>query len=142
MNDLVHIETEVRNLGLKYQNMAGMAFWGKIGEIRPKVAYNSPIYVLVVRYDKFWPYLCLHYQFWPFSILSGMFDHIAIKMPSCSNEVCLFIATFDAAQLIRVNFEELSLNWLRMSFDAKEWQTLHNTACNGPVWPHLVKMKK
>jgi len=47
------------------------------------------------------------------------------------------MATFHAAQLIPVNFEELSVNWLRMSFDAKEWQTLHNTACNIPAW-HLV----
>jgi len=48
------------------------------------------------------------------------------------------MATFDAGQFILVNFEELSLNWLRMSFDAKEWQTVHNTTFNCPVWPHLV----
>jgi len=34
------------------------------------------------------------------------------------------MATFDAAQVILVNFEELILNWLRMSFDAKVWQLL------------------
>jgi len=65
-----------------YEVMAGMALWGKIEQICPKGAYKGAIYILVARYDKFWPYLCLHYQFWPFSILSGMFDHIAIKMPS------------------------------------------------------------
>jgi len=25
-----------------------------------------------------------------------------------------------------------------MSFDAKEWQTQHNTVSNGTLWPHLV----
>jgi len=48
------------------------------------------------------------------------------------------MATFDAAQLILDNFVELSLNWLLMSFDAQEWQTLHNMATNDPVWPHSV----
>jgi len=48
------------------------------------------------------------------------------------------MATYNTAQLILVNFEELSLNWLRTTFDAKLWQTLHNTASNDPVWPHLV----
>jgi len=47
------------------------------------------------------------------------------------------MAILDAAQLIRFNFEEFSLNWLRMSFDGKHLQTLHNTACNGPVCSHL-----
>jgi len=42
------------------------------------------------------------------------------------------MASYDAGQFILVNFEELSLNWLRMSFGAREWQTLHNTAFNGP----------
>jgi len=48
------------------------------------------------------------------------------------------MATFETAYLILVNFKEYSLNWLRMTFDAKEWQTLLNAASNGPVWPHLV----
>jgi len=48
------------------------------------------------------------------------------------------MATFDAAQVILVNFEELTMNWLHLCLDAKEWQTLHNTASNGPVSPHLV----
>jgi len=38
MNDLVHIEAEVKNLGLRYQVMAAMAFSGKIEQIWPKVA--------------------------------------------------------------------------------------------------------
>jgi len=48
------------------------------------------------------------------------------------------MTTIDAAQGIIFNFEEFILNRLRMSFDAKVWQTLHNTAPNGPVWPHLI----
>jgi len=48
------------------------------------------------------------------------------------------MATFDAAQVILFNFEELNLN-LRTSFDGKVWQTLYNTASNGTVWPDLVK---
>jgi len=34
-------------------------------------------------------------------------------------------------------FWRIKYELLRMSFDAKQWQTLHNTASNGPVWPHL-----
>jgi len=49
------------------------------------------------------------------------------------------MATFDAAQVILLNFEELILNRLIMSFDAKVWPTRHNAACNGPIWFHLVK---
>jgi len=38
MNDLVHIEAEVRNLDLRYQVIAGMARWGRIKQISPKGA--------------------------------------------------------------------------------------------------------
>jgi len=57
---------------------------------------------------------------------------------SCCSEECPLRATFDTAQLILINFEELSVKWLRMYLDNKEWQTLHNTACNGPVCTVLV----
>jgi len=43
------------------------------------------------------------------------------------------MATFVAAQLILVSFEELSVNWLRLPFDDMECQVLHNTASNGLV---------
>jgi len=43
MNDLIHIEAEVRNFGLRYQVMAGMTLLGKIEHIWPNVAYNGPI---------------------------------------------------------------------------------------------------
>jgi len=45
------------------------------------------------------------------------------------------MATFDSTQLILLNFEELSLNSYVVR--GKRWQTLHNTASNGTVWPHL-----
>jgi len=48
------------------------------------------------------------------------------------------MAIFHSAQLIQVNFAELSLNWLHMSFDENDLHTLHNTASNDPVRPHLV----
>jgi len=48
------------------------------------------------------------------------------------------MASFDAAQLILVNFDELSLNWLHMAFDDKNLQIVHNMASNGSVCPHLV----
>jgi len=123
----------------------------------PKVAYSGSIYVLVERYDKFWPYSFLHYQFLPISTLSGRFDHNAIKIPSkcnlarngqqwynmsCYSEVCPFMATFDAAQLILVNFGELSLNGQHIFFDDRDLQTLANTASNSPVWSHLVNGDK
>jgi len=60
MNEIVHIETELRNLGLTYQVMADMALWDKIEQIWLKVAYNSPVYVLVSRYVKLWSYLSLY----------------------------------------------------------------------------------
>jgi len=130
-----------------------MTPWGKIELIWLKVAYNGPIYVPVVRYDKFWPYLCLYYQFWHIMKLSCKFDHIAITMPSkcvlvnnrpqwyymsCCSEVYPFMATFHTAQHILVNFDPLILNFLRMSFGDKEWQILHNMASSGPVWPLLA----
>jgi len=77
-----HIEAEVRVFGLRFQVMASMAIWGKIVHIWPKLAYNVQIYLLVARYDNFWTYQFLHYQFWPTSALLGRFDYIAIKMPS------------------------------------------------------------
>jgi len=46
----------MRNLGLRYQIMAGMALQSKIEQIWLKVAYNGPVYILVARYDNFWPY--------------------------------------------------------------------------------------
>jgi len=61
MKDLVHIEAELRHLGLRYQVMAGISLWGKIAQLLPKVAYNSPVYVLVSWYDNLWPYLFLYY---------------------------------------------------------------------------------
>jgi len=82
MNHFLQIEAEVRFLGLRCQVMACMARWGNIEQIWPKVAYNSTIYVLVARYDKFWPYQCLHYQFSSISTLSGWFDHITNMKPS------------------------------------------------------------
>jgi len=63
LNDVGHIEAELKKLDLKYLVMAGMAHSGRFAQIMPKVAYNGAIYVLVSRYDKFWPYFCLHYQF-------------------------------------------------------------------------------
>jgi len=56
MNDLVPFEAELRYLGLSYLVMAGMAPSGKIEQIVPKVAYNGPIYVLMARHNKFWPF--------------------------------------------------------------------------------------
>jgi len=61
------------------------------------------------------------------------------NMSFCS-EVCPSMATFVAPQVILSNFEVLILNRLRISFDAKVWQILHNTASNGSVWPHLVNV--
>jgi len=56
MNDLVHIEAEVRILGLRYQIMAGMERRGEIEHIWPKMAYNGTVNVLMARYDKFQRY--------------------------------------------------------------------------------------
>jgi len=107
----------------------------------------------VARYEKFWPYYCLPYQFLTISTLSGRFDHCASKNPSkcklakngphrhhipCWSELCLFVVTFITAHVILLIFVELILNWLHMSFDDKNLQTLHYTAFNGTVWPHLV----
>jgi len=112
MNDLVYMETEVRNLGLRYQIMASIALWSKIEQILSKVAYNGLIYVLVMRYDKFWPYLCLHYHF---RLISTLWAGLTILLSRCQVslnwremvhndticpvvcEVCPFVATFDAA---------------------------------------------
>jgi len=151
MNDIIHFEAEVINLGLRHQVMAGTASWGKIAQISPIVAYNDPIYVLVARYDKFWPYLCLHYQFWIFFTLSGRFDNIAIKMPSviCTEMVHNDTICPAKAWYIhlwthltqRSSFWSIFMNrlWIGYkSLSTSEWQILYNTASNGPVRPHLV----
>jgi len=57
---------------------------------------------------------------------------------SCYCEVCPFMATFVAAELIVVNFEELIRNWLRKSFDDRDIRTFHNSASNSPVCHPLV----
>jgi len=49
---------------------------------------------------------------------------------SSYREVCPFIAPFEPAQHILVNFQELSLNWLHMSFDDTDLHTLHDTSSN------------
>jgi len=123
MNELDNIKKELRNLGQVYQIVAYMVLLDKIGQIRCK--WHIMVQNMFQCRDMIYlPYLCLHYKFWQISTLSARFDHIATKMSSkCKlarngpqwynmsrcTEVWPFIATFDAAQLIVVNFEELNL---------------------------------
>jgi len=44
------------------------------------------------------------------------------------------IGTFDTVSLILLNFLSMPQKWLRMAYDANEWQTLHNMASVGPVY--------
>jgi len=154
MYDLFLMEAEVRNLGLRYHVMACMALWGQREQILPKESYNGPIYILVPRYDKFLRYYWLHYQFWPISTFSRRFDHLASKKPSkcklarncmqwqwqyvlLQRGISIYIHVWRIAahsgQLWIIGSE-----FLRMFFDAKVWQTLHNAPFNGPVYRHLV----
>jgi len=43
------------------------------------------------------------------------------------------MATFDTTESILINFVNVRLKWIRMSYDVNEWQTLHNAISNGPV---------
>jgi len=43
------------------------------------------------------------------------------------------MATFDTGNPILINYVIMRQKWLRMAYDANEWQTLHNMIPNGPV---------
>jgi len=45
------------------------------------------------------------------------------------------MATFDTAYSILINFRQVRLKRLRMTYDASSWHVLHNMASTGPVWP-------
>jgi len=79
LQELVHFKAELWDLGLLYQVIAYTALWDKIGQICSKLAYNGPVFVTVLRYDRLGPYFSLHNHFWVVLGLSAMFDHISIK---------------------------------------------------------------
>jgi len=71
----------IENLRHVYQFRACMALWDKIGQIWSKVAYSSPVFVIVSKYDRLGPYLCLNYLFRAILTLSVRIHYIAIKVP-------------------------------------------------------------
>jgi len=85
LNVLVHLKSELRDLGLVYQVMECNALWDKIGRIWPGVAYNGAVFVKVRRYDRLGPYLSLHYLFRAALSLSVRLEHSKIKVP-CKHE--------------------------------------------------------
>jgi len=52
LNELVHLKSELRDLGLVYQVMECKALWDRIVRIWSNVAYNGPVFVIVSRYDR------------------------------------------------------------------------------------------
>jgi len=72
-------KAKLNNLGLVYQITACTTLRDKIGQISCKVAYNSPVFVTVTRYDRLGPYLSLYNLFWAVLWLSVVFDWISIK---------------------------------------------------------------
>jgi len=80
LNELVHIKTEYRDLGLVYQIIACTVLWDKIGQISSKVAYNGPVFVTMSRGDRLGPSMTLPYLFWAVLALCVRSDHIKIKM--------------------------------------------------------------
>jgi len=80
LNESVHFKAELRDLGHVYQIIACTALWNKIDQIRTKVAYNSPEFVTVPRYDRLGPYLYLHYLFLAVLSLSVRLEHNKIKV--------------------------------------------------------------
>jgi len=79
LNELDHVKSELRYLGLVYQVMECMAHLDRICRILSNVAYNGPVFVTVSRDDRLVPYSSLHNYFWAFLGLSDMFDYISIK---------------------------------------------------------------
>jgi len=76
-----------------------------------------------------------------------MFDHIAIKMPSkcnldrnnqqwyilsCCSDVCPFMTKFESAQLIKVNFEVVSL-YCYVCHTTTKWSRHYI------IWPLMVQ---
>jgi len=81
LQELVHFKSELRDLGLVYQDMECKALLEKICRIWSNVAYNDPVFVIVSRYDRLGPYVSLNYLFCAALALSVRFDHIKVKLP-------------------------------------------------------------
>jgi len=81
LNELVHLKSELRDVGLVYQVMEWNVLWDKIGRIWSGVAYNGPVFVTVSRYDKLGACLSLYYHFWAILALYVKFDQITTKVP-------------------------------------------------------------
>jgi len=80
LNELVHVKSDLRGLGLVYQVMVCKALLDKIGRIWSNVTYNGPVFGIVSRYDRLGPYLSLYYLFWAVLALSVRFDHIKVEV--------------------------------------------------------------
>jgi len=81
LNELVHLKSELRDLGLVYRVMECKARWDQIVRILSNVAYKGPVFVIAPRYDRLGSYLSLCYLFRAFLALSVRFDHIKVKVP-------------------------------------------------------------
>jgi len=87
LKELVHIKSELRDHGTVYQVMECKSLLDKIGRIWSNVAYNGPVFVIVLRCDRLGSYLpCITFleQFW--HIPSGFIIlrskcHVARKRP-------------------------------------------------------------
>jgi len=150
LNELVHVKSELRDLGLVYQAMECKALWDKIGRIWSNVTYSGPVFVIVSRYVRLGSYMSLHYlfgQFWHFLwglIISRSKCQVSAKVarngPKSYNmnrysEIWRNMATFDTGYSILINFRQVRLKRLRMPYDENEWHVLRNKASTGTVWP-------
>jgi len=81
LNELVHFNAKLRDLVLVYQVMEWKALLGRIGRIWSNMAYYSPVFVIVSRYDGLGSYFFLYYLFRAILALSVKFHHIKIKVP-------------------------------------------------------------
>jgi len=51
------------------------------------------------------------------------------------SEIWWIMATFGTGYPILINFRQVRLKRLRITFDASQWHILHNMASSGPMWP-------
>jgi len=80
LSKLVHVKSELRDLGPVYHVMECKALFHKIGRTWSNVAYNDPVFLIVSRYDGLGPYVSMYYIFWAVSSRSLRFDHIKIRV--------------------------------------------------------------
>jgi len=133
---LVHVKSELRDLGTVYQVIACRALWDKIGQFWSKMTDNIPVFVIVSRYDRLGPYLSLYYLFWAVLWHSVSFDHIKFKVPG-KRESGQKWSIIIQNVLSKRGVSNCGHIWHRISYSEQFSASASEKATYG-LWRHLV----